>query len=238
MISKSVDYRLPSDYRTNSATSLDQKSTSSYWTPRRAKVANRFQEPFYDWVADVVSELSPSRVADVGCGTAVKLAKLSTKFPTISFLGVDQPGFVKKVRESVRAELLELNLDLDPKWNNDQIDLVICSDVIEHLSRPEKLLGLISLMIGADGVCMISTPDRAVLRGKRNRYSPNPSHVREWTIPEFGEFLESQGFLIIEKKRLAPIRIRPDVFSAKWLSKRLLQLRGFRTNQAFLVRNR
>ena len=210
----------------------------SYWTPARVQVAQRFQEPFYDWVTSVVSKLSPSRVADIGCGTAVKLDGLATKFPTMDFLGVDQPGFAKKVGVGVRAQLLELDLDLEPKWNNGQIALVICSDVIEHLSRPEKLLGLISLMIGADGVLMISTPDRATLRGKGNRRSPNPAHVREWNIAEFGEFLESQGFLIVEKKRLVPIRIRPDVFSAKWLGKRIIQMRGLRTNQAFLVRNR
>ena len=230
-------YHLPSGYKVNAPISLDETSEEEYWTADRRNVANRFQEPFYAWVDTVLSKTRPVRVADVGCGTAVKMDLLAQKYPDIEFLGIDQPGFKAKVRVGMRADLQELNLDSDLTWGGAAVDVVICSDVIEHLGQPEILLTLISTMIGKKGICMISTPDRATLRGKHNRQSPNPSHVREWTFVEFQAFLRDAGFVIMEKKRLMPIVLRPDTLSTKWLVKRMRQGRGLKTNQAFIIRN-
>lgn len=232
-----VAYHLPSDYEENPPTSLDEASQEEYWTRHRRKVANRFQEPFYEWVHKVIEEVSPSQVADVGCGTAVKLDRLAQKYPDVEFIGIDQPGFTTNVRVGIRADFRELNLDSQEGWDGEEIGLVVCSDVIEHLSRPEILLELVSAMIGHQGVCMISTPDRAKLRGENNRRSPNLSHVREWTMGEFQRFLEDRGFEIIEARSLMPINVRPDFFTAKWLVKRMIRGWRLRTNQAFLIRN-
>jgi hypothetical protein len=77
-------------------------------------------------------------------------------------------------------------------------DLVICSDVIEHIKDPDTLLRFISSM--QSRLIILSTPERNAIAGS-NDYGPpaNPSHYREWNAPEFKKYL-SQWFVIEEQR--------------------------------------
>jgi hypothetical protein len=83
-------------------------------------------------------------------------------------------------------------------------DVVICSDVIEHIVNPNDLVEyLLSLK---SKYYIISTPCREVLCNhpkfsyyyRKSLYGPpiNKCHVREWTMDEFKEYI-STNFLII-----------------------------------------
>jgi len=72
---------------------------------------------------------------------------------------------------------------------NASFDAVVCLEAIEHLERPEALLGEISRVLAGDGVAILSTPDREIYTGRvGNR---NPYHVAELGREEFRELLSA-----------------------------------------------
>jgi hypothetical protein len=72
-------------------------------------------------------------------------------------------------------------------------DLIICSDVIEHLKNPEDLLSFISKMNFK--LLVISTPDRDKVQSYHfgrlfNGPPSNREHVREWNSAEFKKLIQ------------------------------------------------
>jgi hypothetical protein len=85
-------------------------------------------------------------------------------------------------------------------------DLIVFSEVIEHLSvAPEFIFAFLGSLLADDGILICTTPNAADL-AKRIRlffgrnpyerlrlYANNPGHVREYTGPELREIAESVG---------------------------------------------
>jgi hypothetical protein len=92
----------------------------------------------------------------------------------------------------------EGDLDDEAGWNKIaslKPQLVICSNVVERVSDPRRLLSGIRCAISEGGMALISTPDRNRLRPKAAMGPPtNPSRIREWSADEFALLLESCGF--------------------------------------------
>ena len=92
--------------------------------------------------------------------------------------------------------------DFNLKFESD-FDIVICSDVIEHLADPNKLIQFINSLNFS--FCIFSTPNRTELL--KNNLSPlngpplNKAHVREWTSEEFENYL-CGTFNIVDKKEV------------------------------------
>ena len=70
--------------------------------------------------------------------------------------------------------------------------LVTCFEVIEHLAEPDQhaLLAEVARVLAADGLFVVSTPNRPVYRALDGESGePNPYHLREMDFAEFRELL-------------------------------------------------
>ncbi|MGN7805315.1 polysaccharide pyruvyl transferase family protein [Ensifer sp. 22521] len=122
------------------------------------------------------------RIVDFGCGSGFKLMKYFANFETV---GVEIEPALSQLR----------TVYPDREWVSGEYvtpdtfsgDLVICSDVIEHLFEPDRLLSAMSA--SSAKVFVLSTPALEILadRGQSSRMGPptNTSHVFEWTTTEF-----------------------------------------------------
>ena len=133
-----------------------------------------------------------SSVIDVGCGNGYKLVYYLKDFET---LGIEtEPCYTWLV-----------NTYPDRKWfkhygETKDCDLIICSDVIEHILDPDILLDYL-ISLGAK-YYIISTPCREILcynQNRKSRYGKswngppiNNCHVREWTMTELKEYLSTK----------------------------------------------
>ena len=139
------------------------------------------------------------KVIDIGCGSGYKLIKYLGEYETIGYETEPSISFLKKTypnRKWVNSGLPSKSFN----YNNDKVcDLIISSDVIEHIIDPDELINYMKTF--TCNYFIISTPCLEVLIKKslRTRYEPptNKAHIREWTFSEFKMYL-NKHFNIIE----------------------------------------
>jgi 2-polyprenyl-3-methyl-5-hydroxy-6-metoxy-1,4-benzoquinol methylase len=201
-------YFLPDGYRENKATETFEQQPGDYWSPWRIRDAQLYQYHVYRYARRLASRMRARSVVDVGCGYPIKLWQMFGA-AGMEIVGVDQPTLREVVQRQFPAlrfqgvDLAKHDLAVVLKQ---QFDLVICSDVIEHVDHPEKLVGNLVAISHADTRLIISTPERDVERGRGCNYSPKPEHVREWNKAEFAALLGHLGLrvedhLLLPKKR-------------------------------------
>jgi SAM-dependent methyltransferase len=89
------------------------------------------------YVSEEIERCHAKNVLDVGCGTGANLTRpLAERFPELSFLGVDSnaPSI-----QAAQAQPGLANLEFrvaGPQDVEGEFDLVICSEVLEHLHEP------------------------------------------------------------------------------------------------------
>jgi SAM-dependent methyltransferase len=158
---------------------------------------DQWQREVYEAARTIMVENRLRSVHDVGCGSGYKLVHMLGEFETT---GIDLPeniGWVKEKypdRRWIGAAFEDVQLG--------KADLVICADVIEHVTDPDALMRFI-LSIARDRV-VLSTPDRDIAYDWRSkhRFGPpeNPTHLREWNMPEFHRYIAR--FLKLERHEI------------------------------------
>jgi SAM-dependent methyltransferase len=160
---------------------------------------DKFQDEVYHRARNIVDEHDYGKILDIGCGSSFKLIKY---FRDKYFLGLELEPNLSWLRETYPQFNYALSDYQSPP--EEHFDLVICSDVIEHLLDPDKLLEFINKLNFKHFV--VSTPERNLIQQvqkqmgwhvQENGPPANECHIREWTKPEFAEYV-SQIFKIEE----------------------------------------
>lgn len=222
-------FGVPVGYRENPVLT-DVGEGFDYWTAERIEASKRYQWGVYRLVRDLAVERGARTVLDVGCGPATKLEAL---FPEFDVYGVDQPGAIAACRRLGRRgkfAAVDLSADQPPPFT---AEVVICSDVIEHLADPSPLLRFVRA--ACDGVAVFSTPDRDRLGPASAAGPTNPAHVREWNQLEFADLLTAAGFTVLEQASQIPFRLGFDEMTARWLIDRARHRAPLRSNQIAVV---
>lgn len=110
-----------------------------------------------EFAAQVIADTRPATVLDVGCGTGNQLTKpLAEQFPDVRFLGVDSDeGTITFAQETNELPNLSFATDI-----TGQFDLVIASEVLEHVEDPVDFLrSLRSRLAPAEGRLLVTTPN-------------------------------------------------------------------------------
>lgn len=181
-----MNYRNPSDYAPREDNPLyDDVPTNLIYQPDVYRLAKHFAE-----------KAGLSWIIDIGCGSALKLQSFAENF---EILAIDSEFGISMAKQSIpSATLIPHNLESGLPEIPEHIlktAVVICSDVIEHIRRPEKLMSQLARISRAAPYVLISTPDRDRARGWLDMGPPaNPTHVREWGASEFVRFMMDCDF--------------------------------------------
>lgn len=91
---------------------------------------------------------------------------------------------------------------MDLKFDDNYFDIIIATEVIEHLPNAQKMVRESFRVLKPGGKLLISSPNRDSLHLKVNRMLGHPDfkcsidHVKEYTFSEMVNMLTSEGFAI------------------------------------------
>lgn len=155
------------------------------------KNSDEWQDCVYSKAKSLLESKKYQSVLDIGCGSGFKLIKYFDAYNTIGLELEENLSFLQKKYPNKKWMISNFEKKLE-----EDTQIVICSDVIEHLVNPDTLLNFL-YEIDFE-ICVMSTPERDVIRGKDSLGPPeNLAHVREWNKIEFYTYI-NQNFNILE----------------------------------------
>jgi 2-polyprenyl-3-methyl-5-hydroxy-6-metoxy-1,4-benzoquinol methylase len=113
-----------------------------------------------NFVKSILAEQKECRILDLGCAQGNYSLTLSKRYEVI---GVDiRSHFIKyaMLKKEPLEDAIFLCTDAEGlPFKNDSFDLVICSEVIEHVGDPQKVIKEIRRILKSSGNLIITTPN-------------------------------------------------------------------------------
>jgi ubiquinone/menaquinone biosynthesis C-methylase UbiE len=177
--------------------------TTNYQKHISANPAQRFLiENFYKELIRILKPLKPDKVLDVGCGEGFTLIKLKQAKIGMTHEGIDNSDAALKLSKRLNPSLnIKKGNIYNLPYKDNAFDLLICTEVLEHLENPRKALSELSRVTGKN--MLLSVPNEPffiianLLRGKHLRTLGNhPEHINHWTSKGFRKFLSENGLRV------------------------------------------
>ena len=164
---------------------------------------------YYIVLLDTAKELKPISVLDAGCGEGFTLSRLEEKNIGKDLEGIDFLATAIKLGGKLhpKLKLKQGNIYKLP-YKDNQFDLVLCTEVLEHLDDPEKALKEIKRV--TKKYAILSVPNEPLfmfgnfIRGKNiRRWGNDIEHINHWNTNSFVKFV-SKEFTIKSVKTPLP----------------------------------
>ena len=168
-----------------------------YWSKGRQSINHLFQQDTYRYAQDIIKKYGIESVADVGCGVGEKMEMFISPL-VVDTVGIDLPQSIEIAKRKYGNKFIADDFENEEPAVSKKYDLVICSDVIEHMINPDHLLNYIKKITHDYSYIIFSTPERDYHRGFDCMKSEKPEHVREWNTLELKKYLQSRSFDIKE----------------------------------------
>lgn len=161
---------------------------------------------FYRELFKILKPLKAESILDVGCGEGFTLKKLEEKKIGKKNEGIDYSKDAIKLGKKIYPELALFEGDVyGLKYKDNNFDLSICTEVLEHLDDPKKAVAEIKRVTSK--YIIFSVPNEPFfimanfLRGKYLKsFGNHPEHINHWTSGGFESFLKKQGLTIVKSK--------------------------------------
>lgn len=165
---------------------------------------------YYKNLIECIKNLPIETVLDVGCGEGFTLNKVSKARIGKRLEGVE---YLKTALEIGKKMYPELTMKQGNIYNlaykNNSFDLVMSTEVLEHLDDPKK--GLKELIRVSKKYILLSVPNEPFfmmanfLRGKNlTRLGNDIEHIQHWSSRGFTSFASSHGLKLLRKKNPFP----------------------------------
>lgn len=185
--------------------------TSNYQKHASANPLQRFLiENFYKQILRIIKPLKPKIILDVGCGEGFTLVKLKHAKIGEKFEGLDNLDEAIKLGKKLYPQLNIKKGDIySLPYKDNSFDLLICTEVLEHLKDPAKALSELKRVTSK--YLILSVPNEPffilanLFRGKYLRtFGNHPEHINHWTGRGFKKLLKNNGLKISTAKHPFP----------------------------------
>lgn len=146
---------------------------------------------FYDEVVNAALELDPHRVIDVGCGTGDLLKRLTAARKLDRIVGLDFADAAVARASEIVPDATFVKANIRTWQTEERFDLVLCTEVLEHLNRPQQAVETLCALAERGGHVLVTVPD-----GAKDDWS---GHVNFWAEAELNAFLGQFGEVDIRR---------------------------------------
>lgn len=115
------------------------------------------------WILEKIYFKNPKSILDIGCGDGFYLYLLYSLFPNVKIIGVDNDkNALKSASSNLKGGSVKLKYEdiYNLSFYNNSFDVVILSEVLEHLDDDFKGLQQVYRILKSKGLLLISVPNR------------------------------------------------------------------------------
>ena len=159
---------------------------------------------------DLINKLNPKSLVDFGCGDGAILFDLQRKGLLKGVKNIIVVDLSKQRLERVKNYITNVETICSDVTNvkqlpDSRLDLVICTQVIEHVEDDKRLLNEIYRVLKPSGYLYISSVVKKwygwYFYRCNGKWVLDPTHLREYSSStEFRDLLTDNGFKILEQK--------------------------------------
>ncbi|HYJ31373.1 MAG TPA: class I SAM-dependent methyltransferase [Allosphingosinicella sp.] len=193
------------------ATSPSAYLEDSYAT----KVEHYYNSARLDYLAELPADPAAA-ILELGCGNGATGALALQQGKCGTYVGIEMFEPVAREAEQVLSAVHIGDVATLPlPYGRNHFDVLICSEVLEHLVDPAAVLGRLAELVKPGGLVLASSPNIAhwsivaeLIRG-RFRYADfgamDRTHLRWFTPESFAELFEGAGFEVTALNRLGTL---------------------------------
>jgi len=137
--------------------------------------------------------LADKSVADFGSGTGYLLRLINKKYPGTHLVGYDPYREITELAKAINPNATFYHKDVYDTINQ-QYDVVFCTEVLEHLVRPDLALKNLLDVVKNDGVLIITVPngreDTMAAMRMLDHGKGYMGHVNFWSPESWKVFIE------------------------------------------------
>lgn len=166
----------------------DRLWTENWGDQQRLGPVHRRQRTAF---VNLIKKLNPSSVLDVGCGSGDNLSALVQAMPNVRFRGADVSQEALDVAARRLPSIQFSQLDAQKEKLDEKFDLVLCSQVVEHLI--DDMTGFRNLALMANKWVVIAT-----MRGRMRPSELPMGHYRNYSDAELRAKAEYAGLEVVD----------------------------------------
>jgi len=161
---------------------------------------------FYTVLVEYVRQAGSKTILDAGCGEGFTLDRLHKEGVGTRYEGFDASAKAVTIGKKMFPHLQLAQGDIYAISQKDRsFDLVICSEVLEHLEDPAKALS--ELRRVSDTYLLLTVPWEPwfqitnFLLGKYvRRWGNHPEHINHWSLRSFATLLRKNKLTVIQRR--------------------------------------
>lgn len=159
----------------------------------------------YDQISRVVRQLIPRKILDIGCGDGRLARTIRAVCPDVVIHGCDvSTAALTRSKGLDRQYAVDLNCDGLPE-PDESFDLVIASEVVEHLIMPDRVMVELTRVLKQGGHVLLTVPNVAFWRfrvqalcGQVPSVTADDRHLHSFSASLLEHLVRSAGLEVVQ----------------------------------------
>ena len=163
--------------------------------PLKRLLVDRLNQRIIKEIALLIDKKEQVKILDAGCGEGFISRMIVSAFPGVVVTGLDYTNEALEIAREMGEDVTYVQGDImDMPFENKEFDIVVCTEVLEHLDDPDKAHSEL-LRVSKWGV-LVTVPhepwfcigNMAALKNL-SRFGNPIDHINRWSFGSFKEFI-------------------------------------------------
>jgi ubiquinone/menaquinone biosynthesis C-methylase UbiE len=160
---------------------------------------------------EILETFEWNSLLDIGCGKGDLLAQIDRRYSGRHLVGVDLNASRVEQARAKGVEGFQLNAENLDKFSDSVFDVVVSTNVIEHVENQDAMLGEIFRVLRPGGMLFLTTVFKKMWSWHFYRapcgWALDPTHLREYSRDEdLLDSVSSAGFDILDQGKKLTMR--------------------------------